>query len=257
MKRMFFCFILFLVFSQLNIPADEEFKIISQVDGPGSTNCYLICCTSTKDAGIIDAAGPLDSLTWYISKNGLNIKYIFLTHAHWDHVQGLFELKKKFPAAEVCLSYEEYTAMQGYYSFAKETDPVRFEKVMQDSALAGMMNFDLTLIKPNIFVGDNEEYLLGDIKIKTLFTPGHSYGSMCFYCDNILFSGDVLMYRAVGNTDFYKASRNDQIESVRKLYSLFPDSTIVYPGHGQFTDIGSEKIHNKYITVNDGDWDAR
>ena len=104
---------------------------------------------------------------------------------------------------------------------------------------------------------DNEEYYLGNLKIRTVLTPGHSAGSICFSCDNVLFTGDVLFYRTVGNTDFYGGSRSDQINSVRRLYKLLPDSTVVYPGHGKFTDIGSGKKENKYITVDDGLWDIK
>ncbi len=257
MKRIVFYFLFIVCFLQLAFFTKEEFKVISQVEGPIKTNCYLLYGLTTEEAAIIDVGGPLDSLTTFIKENSLNLRYIFLTHAHWDHVEGLFDLKEKFPNAKICLTKEEYLAMQGYYSFAKESDPARFEKVMHDSALAKMMNFDLTSIKPDIYLNDNEEYYLGNLKIRTVFAPGHSAGSICFSCENVLFAGDVLFYRSVGNTDFYKASRPDQIESVRKLYKLFPDSTIVYPGHGQFTNIGSEKKENKYITADGGKWDIK
>jgi glyoxylase-like metal-dependent hydrolase (beta-lactamase superfamily II) len=73
---------------------------------------------------------------------------------------------------------------------------------------------------------------------------------MCFSIENTLFTGDVLLYRSVGHTGFLGGSKDELIKSVRKLYNLFPDVTIVYPGHGQFTDIGSEKKENLKITAN-------
>jgi len=231
--------------------------VVSEIEGPIKTNCYLLYELPAREAAIIDVAGPLDSLVEVINENNLSLIYIFITHAHWDHVEGLFDLKDKFPEAKVCMSYEENTAMQEYTNYAKISDPERFEKIMQDSAIAIMMNTDLGSIKTDIFVKDNEEYTLGNSIIRSIFSPGHSAGSMCFSCNNFLFSGDVLFYRSVGNTDFYKASRTDLIQSVRKLYTLFPDSTIVYPGHGQFTNIGSEKYGNRYITVDDGEWDIK
>jgi hydroxyacylglutathione hydrolase len=257
MKRIVFYFLFIVCFLQLACSTKEEFKVITQTVGPVKTNCYLLYGLSTKEAAIFDAGGPLDSLTTLLKENSINLKYIFLTHAHWDHVEGLPALKEKYPNAKVCLTKEEYSAMQGYFKFAKESDPKKFEEVMRDSALAKMMNFDLASIKPDIYLNDNEEYFLGNLKIRTILTPGHSAGSICFSCDNVLFTGDVLFYRTVGNTDFYKGSRTDQIKSVRKLYQLFPDSITVYPGHGQFTDIGSEKKENKYITVDDGKWDIK
>jgi hydroxyacylglutathione hydrolase len=257
MKRIIFYFLFIICFLQLACSTKEEFKVISQIEGPVKTNCYLLYGLTTKEAAIIDVADPLDSITTFIKENDLNLKYIFITHAHWDHLEGLFEIKNKFPSAKVCLTKEEYSVMQDYTRYAKESDPQRFENVMKDSAFAKMMSIDLSLIEPDIFVRDNDEYELGNSVIRTVFSPGHSAGSVCYYCNNFLFSGDVLFYRTVGNTDFYKASRKDQIESVRKLYKLFPDSTIVYPGHGQFTDIGSEKKENKYITIDGGKWDIK
>jgi hydroxyacylglutathione hydrolase len=235
----------------------EEWFVASEIAGPVHTNCYLLYTLPTREAAIFDVAGPLDSLVQIIHDHDLSLKYIFITHAHWDHVEGIFDLKNKFPEAKICISNEEYIAMQEYTDYAKATNPDRFENLMQDSALASMINTPLDLIKPDIFIGDNEEFKLGNSVIRAILSPGHSAGSMCFACNSFLFSGDVLFYRSVGNTDFYKASRTDLIHSVRKLYSLFPDSTIVYPGHGQFTDIGSEKYENKYITIYDGKWDVK
>jgi glyoxylase-like metal-dependent hydrolase (beta-lactamase superfamily II) len=90
---------------------------------------------------------------------------------------------------------------------------------------------------------------VGDIEVRTIFSLGHSRGSVCYYGGNALFSGDVLFYRKVGRTDLEGMSWESLIRSVRKLYSLLPDETIVYPGHGQSTTIGSEKKNNTRISA--------
>lgn len=231
-------------------------KVVAESEGPIKTNCYLLYELPSRDAAIIDIAGPADSLTGVINESDLSLKYIFITHAHWDHVEGIFDLKRKFPEAKVCISREELAAMKEYTNFARESDPERFAELMKDSSLAKMMNIDLGAIKPDILIKDNETFKLGKSVITAILSPGHSAGSVCFSCGNYLFSGDVLFYRNVGNTDFYKGSKPDLIQSVRKLYRLFPDSTIVYPGHGRPTDIGSEKLMNKYISLDDGQWDT-
>lgn len=232
----------------------EELRVVSTVEGPIETNCYLLYGSKSGEAAIVDVAGTLDSLVSVIRDNDLHLKYIFVTHAHWDHVEGLSALKEKFPQAAVCMSREEYEAMQNYTAFAKETYPDRFDEYTQDSATAKMINTDLSAIEPDIFIADGDEYKLGRLIVGTIVAPGHSIGSVCYHCDNILFSGDVLFYRSAGNTGFYKASRQDLIESVRKIYALLPDSTAVYPGHDRITDLGSEKKENKYITVDGGLW---
>jgi glyoxylase-like metal-dependent hydrolase (beta-lactamase superfamily II) len=88
---------------------------------------------------------------------------------------------------------------------------------------------------------------LGDLKIKTILTPGHSRGSICFHVDNALFSGDLLFHRSIGHTGFMGGSDEEIVESVLRIYDLFPDNTKVYPGHGPFTDIGSEKRENRRV----------
>jgi glyoxylase-like metal-dependent hydrolase (beta-lactamase superfamily II) len=72
---------------------------------------------------------------------------------------------------------------------------------------------------------------------------------MCFIVGDVLFSGDVLFYRRVGTTDLLGGSSEEQVRSVRRLYEQLPDETKVYPGHGRFTDIGSEKTENQHVTV--------
>jgi hydroxyacylglutathione hydrolase len=239
---------------QLACSSGEDVRVVSEVEGPIKTNCYLLYGVKSKEAAIFDAAGPLDDLTAVVKANGLKVRYIFLTHAHWDHIEGIFDLKGKFPDAKVGISREEFAAMQDYTAFARESDPERFKEVMRDSALAKMVSIDFSAVKPDIFLKDNVEYELGKRMIRAIFSPGHSAGGMCFSCGEILFSGDVLLRRSVGNTDFYKASRKDEVESVRRLYGMFPDATVVYPGHGEPTDIGSEKKENKYVSAEGGLW---
>ena len=114
-----------------------------------------------------------------------------------------------------------------------------------------MLNFDFQIIgEPDLFIEDDKIYNLGSLNIRTFISPGHSRGSVCYHVENILFSGDVLFYRKVGSTDKPHAGGPEQmIKSVRRLYNLLPDETKVYPGHGQFTDIGSEKIKNEEVTL--------
>lgn len=247
--------IAFMLLFIINCSPSEEFVVMSEVEGPIRTNCYLLYGVKTKEAAIFDVGGPLDTLSTFIEENNLELKYIFLTHGHWDHAVGVLHLKQRFPYAKLCFTRKEYEAMQVYLDHASKTDPDRLAELMKDNALAKMMSFDLTSIgEPDITLEDDQEYNLGKLKIKTIFSPGHSQGSMCYHVGNVLFSGDVLFYRTVGRTDFYGSSREQQIRSVRRLYTILPEDTKVYPGHGQFTDIGSEKKENKYITADGGEW---
>ncbi|MEJ2050477.1 MAG: MBL fold metallo-hydrolase, partial [Calditrichota bacterium] len=110
MKKSFYNFLTITSFILLFISCStsEEFFVISEVQGPVNVNCYLLYQLPTREAAIFDVGGPLDSLVKVINEKELRLKYIFITHAHWDHVEGLSDLKEKFPRAKVGLNKEEY-----------------------------------------------------------------------------------------------------------------------------------------------------
>jgi len=222
-----------------------------EINGPIETNCYLIYDDVSKEAALIDLGGPVDSLVDHIRANDLQLKYIFCTHGHPDHVFGMPGIRGQFPEAKVCIHKLDYDDMFTVMEWAhKDMNPDELAYMLADSAIAEMINADPALFgTPDIYLEDGQTFELGSLTIKTIHSPGHSPGSVCFYTGNSLFSGDVLFHRSVGRTDVQHSSSEDQVKSVRRLYSLLPDSTIVYPGHMEFTDIGSEKTENKLVTV--------
>jgi hydroxyacylglutathione hydrolase len=259
MKRIPLFFFVFTFFLQIGCTTVEDFTVLYQVSGPGETNSYLIYGVKSKEAALIDPGGQIDTLITFIKDNALDIKYIFVTHGHVDHIFGIQDVKKQFPKAKLCMHKDDYRDIFTALKWATDNYGMEWiETVRSNPETRKLLDFDMNSIGvPNIFVEDNQTFKLGFLEIKTIHTPGHSPGGICYYTGNILFSGDVLFYRTVGRTDTQNGSREDQIKSVRKLYQLFPDSTIVYPGHGQFTDIGSEKKENTRITVDGGAWDVK
>jgi glyoxylase-like metal-dependent hydrolase (beta-lactamase superfamily II) len=126
----------------------------------------------------------------------------------------------------------------------------------QNPEFKKIMEFDpYSFGEPDIFVTDKQEFSLGNHKIMAIHSPGHSVGSICYHVDNFLFSGDVLFRGTVGRTDLYGGSSEQIIRSVRQLYTLFPDETIVYPGHYEFTTIGTEKTENTEVTLDSANLD--
>ena len=182
--------------------------------GPSPTNCYLIYDRKSKEAAIIDPGWRDNTLVNYIKENKLMLKYILLTHGHKDHLFGVPNLKKQFPKAKLCLNRLE----------------------VYDPQFVGM---------PDVFVEDNQVFRLGCLEIRTVFAPGHSAGGICYYAGAIIFSGDVLFYKNIGlHPD---GSKVDLLRSVAMLLKRFPDSIVVYPGHGPSTTIGLEKSTNKKL----------
>jgi len=241
------------LFLFLNCSSHEEFKVIHQVTGGIETNCYLLYGTKSKEAALFDVAGPIDSLLNFINENELEIKYFFITHGHYDHAIGLPDIKDIFPGAKVCMHKLDYDDMFTQKQWAIDNLGEDFiNYLISDPERKKIYDFEMdSFSEPDVFIKDGQVFELGYSEIKAIHSPGHSPGGVCFYIDNKLFSGDVLFYRSVGRVDVQNSSRDDQIKSVKRLYKIFPDETLVYPGHGEFTDIGSEKRENEYISVDE------
>jgi len=234
----------------------EELIIDHQVTGAIKTNCYLIYGENSKEAALIDIGGTIDSLLSIIKGKELNLKYIICTHSHLDHIIGVPAIKELYPQAKIVMQEADYKDIFTRMEWAENNlGPEFFEWLKSDPERKKIFDFDVNSFnKPEIFIKHNQELNLGNLTLKAIHSPGHSPGCVCFYTDSSLFSGDVLFYRSVGRTDVQNSSREDQIKSVQNLYNILPEHTKVYPGHGQFTDIGSEKRENKRITADGGEW---
>lgn len=187
------------------------------------TNCYIVS-EKSGEALLVDPGGnALDIKNALFKIKNLNLKYILLTHAHYDHVLALDEIKKEYPKADVIIGEKDVeflrsVPVQGIYE----------RKVLPQ-------------IKSEIIAVTEGEYLtFGDGNIKVLETPGHTPGGVCYLIDRKLFSGDTLFYHTIGRTDLPGASENDMKESLEKILMLDPKVN-VYPGHGESTTIKEEK----------------
>jgi glyoxylase-like metal-dependent hydrolase (beta-lactamase superfamily II) len=226
----------------------SELVVLHEVTGPIDTNCYLLYDSLSREAALIDVGGPIDTLVAHIQENDLELKYIFATHVHMDHVEGVPQIKEQFPDALVgycSLDCEDFLNMPGWL---KEHYPEIYAGMMSNPEIKKWEKYDLSIfVNRDIDLEDDQIYKLGNLEIQTFLSPGHSAGSICFYVEDVLFSGDVLFYRQVGRTDLLGGSKENIVKSVRRLYAELPDSTKVYPGHGEFTDIGTEKTENEEV----------
>jgi len=224
-------------------------RVAREITGPGGTNCYLIYDAVSKEAALIDVGGKVDSLLALIDDYDLELKYIFATHGHMDHMEGTPEMRERFPGAQFCCNGGDYEDFLVSREWALEhMDPGEISAMRQHPGYSKWFDYGMDIFKePDVLLEDEQVYSLGDLKITALHSPGHSRGSICFHVGNALFSGDVLFCRSVGHTGFMNGSMEQLTASVRRLYGELPDETVVYPGHGEFTDIGSEKTGNEVI----------
>lgn len=249
MKKVSSTVIAFALFLQLFMSCTQpgELVVKHQMSGP-YTNSYLLYDTKTREAATFDIGGPIDSLLSVIDENNLTVKYVFFTHGHIDHLMGWPALKHRFPQVQVCLNRLDYEDMQVQLDWIYENIPHEVPEWKQDPEVAKFFDFEPeTFGEPDVFVEDNQTFELGRHTITAIHAPGHSRGSICYHVGNALFSGDVLMYRSAGRDDFQNSSPEDLKKSIQKLFELLPEETVVFPGHGPATDIGSEKRENRYV----------
>jgi hydroxyacylglutathione hydrolase len=196
------------------------------------TNCFILVNEKTGSAAVIDPGGFDAGLVSEIGKNEIErVEMILLTHGHYDHLLGVYDLKK-YTGAKVAIHEDDSGCLDN------ESESLAFHLGR------GVQKY----LKPDIVLSDNSSLSLGDIVIDVIHTPGHSRGSVCFVCEQekTIFTGDTLFKNDVGRTDLPGGSMTQLQKSIKKLSCLSNDY-IVYPGHDGFTTMADEKNNNRYM----------
>lgn len=199
------------------------------IEPPIDNNNYLIIDEETKDAALIDCSSIDDRIDDELEKQGANLKYILLTHGHFDHVAGIRPNRFK-TNPQIVMNKEDLDWLN---------------KTNQYLPMFGMP--EITIPNIDLFVEDNDTIKLGTISIKVLHTPGHTQGGVCYLAENKLFSGDTIFREAVGRCDLEGGNFDQIVESIENKIFTLPTDTIIYPGHGNTTTVGWEKEHNKFL----------
>ncbi len=198
--------------------------------GPLETNAYLLTNTETGKALIIDPGMNPKSLVKRME--GLDIEAILLTHAHFDHIGGVDEIRK----LKKCPVYI-HDLEADWLTDGRKNGSLRWPE------LGGA----ITTEDAEYRLDEGQKLDLIGIQLQVFHTPGHSPGSVSFLYENHLFSGDVLFRNSIGRTDLPGGREQDLLDSIHS--KLFPlgDDVKVYPGHGQRTTIGYEIENNPYV----------
>jgi len=201
---------------------------------PVQENTYVLH-NEKGDAIIIDPgcyfSAEQETLKNHTVRAGLKPVQWLNTHCHFDHIFGAKWLSKEYNLEMYCHAAEQTIMENG-----------------TQSALRFGLGFD-NYNGPLHFLNPGDIIKLGNDELKVLFTPGHSPGSICFYCkaQNFVIAGDVLFYESIGRTDLPFGNHQQLLTSIQEQLYTLPDETIIYPGHGPATTIEHEKKFNPYV----------
>lgn len=201
-----------------------EIRVSCAKVGMIGTNCYMVFDEDVKETVIIDPGDNGAFLGASIDSMGLKPAAIFLTHAHFDHIGAVKELKERY----------------GIPIYVNRLDV----KMLEDPDLNMSGNISLTPGEDDVILDGGETVNVAHMEFKVISTPGHTPGGTCFYMEKekILFSGDTIFRFSWGRTDFPGGSEKALMDSIHSLLNELPDETVIYPGHEGATSVKNEKI---------------
>ena len=216
---------------------NTELKIRTFVVNQLQENCYVVS-DDTGEAVIIDCGAYYDSerdaIVNHLRDNHLTLRHLLLTHGHFDHAFGIDTIFKEF----------------GVRPEIHEADRMLVEDI--DAQFRSMMGItyrhDSVAVEHCLADGDIVSF--GNHQLRVVHTPGHSRGGVVLWCEaaKVAFTGDTIFRMSVGRTDLGGGSWQQLMESLKKMASMLPDDTVLYPGHGPITTMGEEKCFNPYLS---------
>ena len=190
------------------------------------TNCYIIYDQMLKQALIVDPGDDADYIEECISRTGVSVTAVLITHGHSDHFKGLSDIKKKYQVPV----------------YIPEDDAYRMKYQ------GGFVEASYEIQPDDILVKDGDHLELGGMEIEVIHTPGHTEGGTCYYFkyQNVLVAGDTLFWHSWGRTDFEGGDEVQLFKSIKEKLLPLPEETIVLPGHNNTTTIKEERMVHGY-----------
>ncbi len=197
--------------------------------GTLENNCYLIGDEGSGEIMIIDPGDEPDRILDLVEEDRYKVKYIVFTHAHFDHVAAVTEIKEA-TGAQIVLHRDDLELYDNAQTQARvwgfEIDP---------------------LPKPDVLVAEGDQIEVGALSFQVLHTPGHSRGGICLFGKGVVVTGDTLFAGSVGRTDLHGGDMGQLKQSFNRLMRL-PDTTRVLPGHGPESTIVKEQTGNFFAS---------
>jgi glyoxylase-like metal-dependent hydrolase (beta-lactamase superfamily II) len=196
-------------------------------------NCSIFGDEQSRDAIVVDPGDEIDRIQEILTRHGLRVKAIVITHAHIDHIGGAAKLKRA----------------TGAPVYMNENDAALRDELDVQAAWLGMPAPERTEIDTPAREGD--ELHLGDASFHVIHTPGHTQGSISLWIprENKLVAGDTLFQNSIGRTDLPGGNGRQIVQSIREKLFKLPEDAVVIPGHGESTTIAYEKRFNPFVRV--------
>ncbi|MBN2678089.1 MAG: MBL fold metallo-hydrolase [Anaerolineaceae bacterium] len=207
-------------------------EINSFMLGPIENNTYLVTDAASREAVIIDPSFDISAHLKLIPRQASQVKYILITHAHFDHIAGVHDLVKMLPEKPVVGLHPSDLPLWN-----------DCKKPFTDQYQMGI------LPAPTHLLSDDETISIGSINFNIHHTPGHCPGHVIFSIPEakVVFCGDVIFAGAIGRTDLPGGDYAQLIESIRNKILVLPDETRLLPGHGPETTVGFERLNNPFL----------
>ena len=201
-------------------------KIHALALGNYQTNCYIVYEDSGTACAVIDPGYQPERILSTVEKLGLQVDAILLTHGHFDHV-GAVEAIVEATGCKLWMSQGDYTQFP----------------TPENDYIYPIHDCDFTEVS---FCEEGEQISVGGLTFTVMETPGHTWGSVCYCCENAMFAGDTLFARSIGRTDLPGGDWDTMAQTLARLKGLDDDYT-VYPGHGPATSLSTEQKYNPYL----------
>ncbi len=203
--------------------------------GPIRTNCYIAADEQTGKGFVVDPGANADEILAEIEQMNAAIEYVIFTHAHYDHTFAAREVIQKTGAKLLMHAADKLLWQQGG-GIVRHVYPSKVKAMV-----------DAVYVEPDRLVVGGETIPVGGLSLEVLHAPGHTAGGILIQVENAVFTGDTLMRQTVGRTDFEESAPGRMDATLKNVVCALDDALTVYPGHGQSSDMQSEKRHNPYL----------
>lgn len=208
----------------------NDLIIETEILGEVETNSYLVYSELHSDCVLVDLGDVPSRHLKTIHDRNLNLKYVLLTHGHYDHIKGL-DLIPGDSHAEILISPNDADCI----THAEKNLSCFVGVPFQCQRTFTVMDFSKPLSA-------------GKMEIRFFSTPGHTMGSVCIMINDVLFSGDTVFKQSIGRTDLPGGDYSTIVSSLKFICGTFPDETVIFPGHGDSTILKLEKNANPFLS---------